>query len=346
MGLVVVLVGGGDLIYQGIEKSKLFEPNFMVVESGELVNTLEVSGVVDAKRRAQMRFLVGGEVTSVPGLEGVSLRKGELVAQLDKAILQKQLEKSLNYYSMQRLVWDQQLDDVKDRAIDQEEQRGVDKNQFLLNNSVLDVEITSLSFDDYRMTAPFDGVIINAPITTPSVVIGPSDIFEIVDPSSLVMKALIDETDLKLVKTGMMATLTFDAYQEEEVSLSSYVSRVGYKNISQDSNAVFVLELPISEADLGKFRIGMNGNAKIVLELRPSVIKVALENVLLDSEGNYYVYVKDKKAKQFLMKKESNGDLIGVEGVSKQIITIGLETDDYYEVASGLMVGDEVVTFF
>jgi multidrug efflux pump subunit AcrA (membrane-fusion protein) len=219
----------------------------------------------------------------------------------------------------------------------------VDRSQFILNNSVLDVEITSLSFDDYQMRAPFDGVIVAAPLVGPNVVLGPSDIFEIADPESLVLKALVDETDIKLVQEGQTATITFDAYDQDEASLESYVGQIGYKNVSRDANAVYVIELPLPSNDLKRFRLGMNATAHIILSRRPNTIKVALEDVSVDSEGNYFVYLKDSSAPPLLRRVDDELEIIS--GVIKQGVTIGLETQDYYEITDGLQPGQEIVSF-
>jgi RND family efflux transporter MFP subunit len=346
--LIVCLIALPALAYWAHQhqliQSQTFTPNFVLVESADLVNTLDASGAVDAKKRANLHFLTGGDVVSLPGLEGASLNKGDLIVSLDRASLQKQLEHSLNNYSMQRLQWDQQLDDIKDRALDQAEQRLVDRNQLILNNSVIDVEITSLSFDDYQMTAPFAGVIVSAPITTANVVISPTDIFEIADPTSLVFKALVDETDMSLIKLGQTATLTFDAYSADVVQLDSYISHIGYKNVSRDANAVYVVELPISEPDLDKFRLGMNGTACITLDTRPHVLKVALENVFLDDDG-YFVYVQDEQSSQHLLRRLPDDTLEIITGISKRPIQIGLETEEAYEITSGLKAGETIVSF-
>jgi multidrug efflux pump subunit AcrA (membrane-fusion protein) len=342
---VLAAVAGGYFWWRHqVELGKIYTPDFKLVERGELLETLDVSGAIAAKKHANLHFLLGGEVTAVPGLEGVSLAKGALIAQLDRSTLQKQLEKTLNNYSMQRLSWDQQLDDIKDRTIDQQERRLVDRNQLILNNSVLDVEITSLSFDDYQMFAPFDGVIVAAPIISAKVVIGPSDVFEIVDPESLVLKALVDETDIKLVAEGQTATITFDAYNQEEASLDSYVGQIGYKNVSHDANAVYVLELPLPSNDLKRFRLGMNATAHIILSRRLDAIKVALEDVDVDNDGNYFVYLKDPSTPP-LLKQVAEGEREIISGITKQIVTIGLETQDYYEIIDGLQPGQEIVVF-
>jgi RND family efflux transporter MFP subunit len=317
-------------------------PGLVTIVPVTLVDYLDVSGTIDAKRRAFLHFLTGGQLVEVPGLAGVAVKKDQLIAGLDQRSYQKQLEKSLTAYSAQRLTWDQQLDDIKDRTIDQRELRQVERQQLMLDNSVLDVEITSLGFDSHQITAPFDGMIVAAPVSNKNQVISPADVFEIADPTSLIMRALIDETDLKKINIGLPAELTFDAYDESEMTLTSHVDFISYKSVSTTGGAVYVVELPVAETDLSKFRLGMNGNAKIILATKENVIGVPLEALFTDASGENYVLLKDRNARAYLLNRDSNGMWQPKTGLIRQPVITGMETEEMVEIISGLQVGNEI----
>ncbi len=63
-----------------------------------------------------------------------------------------------------------------------------------------------------------------------------SDYFEIVNPESLQFIAEVDEADIAMVKPGQEATITLDAYPDQEYN--TYVDYVAYTS-SQSTSVLF-----------------------------------------------------------------------------------------------------------
>jgi multidrug efflux pump subunit AcrA (membrane-fusion protein) len=323
-----------------ISRSQPSQPdqNFEHPQYRDITKTLEVSGRVDAKHRARLRFLAGGEVVYLGFQEGDWINKWQTIATIDQRDLQKRLERSLNLYMQQRWDWEDLQDEIKDEALNTSELRYVDKQQWTLDNTVIDVEIQDIAISQSVMSAPFSGILVHQPINTPHVQVTGNDYFEIVNPQSLVFKAEINEGDIALITLNQPARIILDAFLDEEISTKvNYISYVSTQSVGDN---VFIVEFPLAEEGLmdnslsnqnlgqnllNKYRLGMSGDALIELETKTNVLTIPLIATKY-RDGKVYVDIK------------TNDDQI-----EERRIEVGLETDEYAEVISGLSETDLVL---
>lgn len=324
--LLIIFGGAGFFVYTRTNKApeKL---TFVPVTQDKLVKTLNVSGIIDAKQKATLHYSTGGKITYVGAQEGDIVKKNQTLARLDSRDLQKRLQADLNNYFTQRLTFDQNADDRGDTITSQAIGRQVQQDQNTLNNSVIDVEVRDIAIQNATLTTPIAGILVSAPTTVAGVVLGPTDIFEVIDPRSLVFKAAVDETDIPLVKRGQTASIQLDAYPEDPLSAS--VSAIAYRSAQTSKGTVFVVELPIpiisSQSAAERYRLGMNGDTDIVVDQRENVLQIPVD-ALTERDG-----------KKFAKKKTGENTAQEVE------IKTGIENETMIEVTDGLQLGDQVV---
>lgn len=290
----------------------------------DLTRSLDVSGEIEARRQARLRFIAGGKITQVNAQTGDRVTQHQTMAVIDQATLQKQLERDLNAFQLERWNWDN-LQDQYDYHVETEQIREqLDRAQIALDNEVLDVEIRDIAIRNNVLMAPFSGVVTQAPDLVTGSTILSTDFFEIVDPSSLVLKADVDEAEIALIKQNQVAVITLDAFPDRE--FTSYVDFISYTSKESTSGTVFEVELPIDvyAQGLENLRLGMNGDVAITLEQKSEVLAVPLATIR-QRDGVYFV------------------DVLENEQITERQIEIGLETDEYVEVVSGLSVTDQVV---
>lgn len=327
--LILVIAGGLGLYFYNKAQADKVVLTFTSPSRQNLTKTLEVSGIIDATERVNMRFAAGGKVVYLGAQEGDTVKKWQTIATIDGRDLQNRLEKDLNLYLKERYDWDQQLDDIKDRTIDTEERRSVDKNQLDLNNVVLDVEYRDISITNTVLSAPFAGILVSSPTSVTGIQLLATDAFEIVNPETLVFKALVDEADIAQITIGQSATLSLDAY--DDLTLNSQVSQIGYKSTPSASGTAFIVEFPLFDPNsaiadvLSKYRLGMNGDVQIILDQRENVLTVPLI-AIREENGKSYVDVKT-----------------GENTAEAREVEVGLETDDDVEILSGLHENDQIV---
>ena len=331
--LLIFLIVWRVLAKQQTNKTELVFAN---PEYRDLVKTLELTGIVDAKKKARLRFLAGGKIVYLGAEEGDQVKQWQTIASIDQRDLQKRLERSLNSYMQERWDWEDLQDEIKDELLDTSEQRSVDKEQWSLNNSVIDVELQDIAISQSVMSSPFTGILVSSPVTSTHTQVTATDYFEVIDPNSLIFKAEINEEDVPLVRVGQSATIELDAYPNQP--LTTNLSYISYQSSVTSSGTVFIIELPmIVESDqennesvsgksiLDKYRLGMNGDVSLELEKKDNVLTVPL------------IAIKQRDGQSFVEVKTSNNN------TEDRFVEVGLETEEYVEIISGLSEEDFVV---
>jgi HlyD family secretion protein len=256
--------------------------------------------------------------------EGESVKKWQSIATIDRSTLQKQLEQNLNAYMKERYDFENTRDDIKDRVLDTAENRSVAQQQYDLDNTVLNVEIQSIAIDNTTIFSPFDGILTVSPTNVTGAQLLSTDYFEIVNPQSLIFRASVDEVDMYRIAKGQSGRISLDAYDEE--TIDSYISYISYTSSETSSGTVFLIEFPIVDGDINKYRIGMNGDVSITIAEKSNVITIPLD-CISEHDNKVFVNIKaDNKEQQ----------------VEREIKT-GLESEDKVEVLEGLGESDQVV---
>ncbi len=324
--IVILVLTGSWLFYQRRIKPEETELSLEKPQYRNLTKTLEVSGLIDAKRKARLRFIAGGKITYLGAQEGELVDQWQTIATIDQRDLQKRLEQGLNNYMKERWDWEQQLDDIEHRWIDKEEQRQVEKNQWNLENRVIDVELQNIAISNTVMSSPIKGILVQSPINIAGVQVLGSDYFEIVDPKSLIFKAEVDEEDIAKLKKEQSAKIRLDAYPNE--TLRSKINYIAYSSNQGASGTVFIIEFPIQtelDTPLNKYRLGMNGDAEIEIARTENVLTIP------------FIATKLRDDKTYVDIQTETGE------IEEKEIKTGLETEEWIEVKSGLSEESQVV---
>ena len=249
------------------------------------------------------------------------ITRGKIIASLDQRQLQKNLKKELNDYKTARWNFDQEIDNNKDNAITTELQRLIDKTQFTLDNSVIDVEIQNIAIEFAHIYSPISGIVINTNNLHPGMNVTAADYFEVVNPNTLFFQVVADQTELTKIKEGMKGELVLDAYMNKP--LQGTISRISFSPKKDESGTVYAVNFAfINENDGFQYRLGMTGDVTFVTDTRTQSLYVPFSYVH-EEKGKKYVYTSADKKK-------------------KKTIKTGLETDTNVEITSGLQQGDVI----
>ncbi len=323
LGIVLIIVLGIFFTVRS-KASSVVELKFAHPITQNIIKTLDVSGHIDAKEKVRLRFIAGGKLTYIGAKEGDLVKKWQTIATVDKATLEKQLGQDLNTYMQERWDWETLQDANKDKTLLTNEQRSEDKNQWDLENTVLNVEIRDIAIKNSALYSPIEGILTVAPTSVAGMQILASDYFEIVNPKTLTFRAAVDESDIALVEPGQKTTLILDALPDEE--LTTTVNYISYVSSETSGGTAFIVEFPLTETQVSQLlRIGMNGDAKILLEEKENVLTIPAV-ALIQRDDKMYVNVKT-----------------GENQSEEREVTVGLETDELAEILSGLSESDEIV---
>lgn len=293
-------------------------------EYRDLKAVLEFSGVVDAKEHVSLRFASGGKVVFVGAKEGDTVKKWQTLASLDQRSMQKNLQQYLNSYETQRLTFENKEDGRNDRAIETTEQRVARQDQLALEQTVLNVEMQSVAIEGTRLSSPIAGILVKSPVAVTGMHVTPTDIFEVVNPDTLYFRVFVDEVDISHVNEGQESEVVLDAFPGENIS--AVVTKIAFQSAQSQSGTVFPIELQFKDpAIVDRLRLGMNGEARLITNAKQHVLSLPIEAVVTRGDVSQ---VKVKKA---------DGTM------EDRTVTLGIESEDYVEVLSGINEEDQVV---
>ncbi len=323
--VILILVIAGLVAWSwwsGKQKTKA-ELELVNPQARDLVQTVDFSGRVDAKERVGLHFGVTGKLVYLGAESGDTVKKWQTIASLDQRSLQKQLDKTLSFYETQRWTYEEQEDGREYRWLDESEQRTADQDQQALDRSVMDVELQYLAFEGYSLTAPFAGILVQAPHNVTGVQVNPTDVWELINPETLYFRVWVDETEIEEVKVGQQGLIKLDAYPDREYR--GEVAKISYQTVDTAEGAVFMVEIKfLDEVNIEEVRAGLNGEVQLLKDDRQGVLSIPVD-ALLSKNGDVYVEVWNQGQRE------------------EKIVELGLETQDYVEIVSGLSPQDQVI---
>jgi len=299
------------------------------VKKDTIKETLTISGELDAEEKITIRFQSSGLISWVGVKKGDLVKKNQLIASLDHKEVKKNLEKYLNTYLKSRWDFEQTKDTWRDTpywGLDEhgrrELDRALEKAQFDLNNSVLDVELKDIALRYASLYSPIDGIVtsVAAPVAGVHVTATQSEI-EVVNPNSLYFSLLPDQTEVTKLQASMSANIIFDSYPDETVTGS--IERIDFTPKSGETNTVYEVKItfPSTHGNLTKYRIGMTGDATFTILEKPDVLLIPTTAIKIDKE------------KKYVMKKSGTKK-------EKIFVDVGIESDQMAEITGGLAEGD------
>lgn len=335
VGLALLVLFGGYSLVRNSGKGTALKINpkkaqTTKVQKGDITQYLTLAGKVDAERFVNLQFQTSGKLAWVGVKEGDSVKKWQAIASLDKAELQKQFQKTMNNYLTNRWNFEDVQDKYKqtkeDRLVTDEIKRILERTQFSLENSVLDVELADLTMKYATLVSPISGIVTSVDQPYPGVNIIPSGAnFTVIDPSSIYLRSEIDEEDVTKVKVGQSTLIVLDSFPDQEIE--SKITSIAFTPIEGQTSTVYQIKftLDLSNSDL-KYKVGMNGDAKIKLAEVSDVLNVPIEAVF-EENNEKFVYLKSEKGK-----------------IEKRVVKTGIENDTDIEITEGLK-GDETVIY-
>ena len=202
-----------------------------------------------------------------------------------------------------------------------------------LNRDQSQIETTRAEANVKKMTvkAPMDGIVVMQSIVRngefgqiregDQVAVG-QPFVQIVDPSSMVLNATVNQVDAEKLRMGMKATVRLDAYPEME--LPGTLVGIGAMAKASSFRARYVGEIPIriqiAKTD-SRVIPDLTGSAEIALRSERDAI-VAPRAAVFALEGGSYVYVQS------------------AEGWVKKKVELGLTSFTQVAVRSGIQKGD------
>lgn len=320
--LAIILILGGFAIWK-IFLDKPAKVTTYTVSKKDLKETLSLSGEIAASENVTLRFQTSGYLSWVGVKEGNFVKKFQTIASLDQIELQKNLKKYLNSYMSER--WDFDVDKKNyETRITSDLKFILEKAQFDLDNSVIDVEVKNLAVKYANLWSPIEGLVVLAKTPLAGVNITPTQAeFQIVNPKTIYFSATVDQTDVVNLFASQSGTITLDAFLDKP--MVSQITSLAFTPKSGETGTVYEIKmtLPLDNSNY-QYRLGMTGDAEFIVKEIPDVLAVPTKYVKTDKDGLKYVWLKDGNNKK------------------KWVVTVGESLDSQIEIKSGLKEKDVI----
>ncbi len=349
--VVVVIAVAAWLLSGGKQKEEI---NFKeeAVSLQTLQNSVTATGTIEAVTSVTVGTQVSGIVNKLYVDYNSQVKKGQVIAELDKTNLLSELntakanlesaQSSLNYQSANlnryQTLYKKGLvaaDDYENALLTYRQA----KEQVATAKESVQKAQTNLGYA--TITSPIDGTVISKSVEegqTVAASFSTPELFSIAkDLTNMQVVADVDEADIGGVKEGNRVTFTVDAYPDD--TFEGTVKQVRLEATTTNNVVTYEVVISAPNADL-KLKPGLTANVTIMTQERTGVLAVA------------------NKALRFTPTKETVGKdikIVDCKGKNKiwtfanktltaHSVTIGQSDGVHTEITKGLKQGQKIVT--
>lgn len=288
---------------------------------GDLIKSISITGSIESQNSVNLTFQSGGTVTYIGAYEGDSVYVGQAIVSLDRQKLQATFRQAQQDFTAAKAASEQYYDGHKNATESYDEKvtrTALDATQ----NKAYDQMIKAQKdLNDSTLYSPIEGIVTREDVKQIGVNITAATTFTVTDPNSLDFKMDVDEADIGSVKTGQEVNIVLDSYPDETFRVQIANIDFTTHTTSTGGDAYTVKANFTNDNTDYKYRVGMNGNAEIILDQRENVVYIPLASIFDDNK----VYVKNRNKYEL------------------RTIKLGLENDTNVQALSGVKENEEVV---
>ena len=388
----LLLVGSvGAAVYFNLRREKAEETYATaLVERGAVVDKLAETGRIELVRTVEVKSTIAGEIRDLPIEAGAWVETGELMAVIEPdpnqslQLYQKRssveqgkidLAEQERNFERQKTLFDSKM--IPAKQFEEAEMR-LTRARTSLRLAQLELDMLEakanlqrdqfsedqLALDEMRVLAPIDGIVIRRNVEIGEVVSsglssysGGTMLFEIGDPSQMIVRGDIAEIDIGRVEIGQDVDIIVDAYPDTTYrGRVRWIAPVGQQK--QGSTIVtFDTEIEITD-NAPRLRQGMSCDIDILFARRDSAVYLPVERALEvfddedqeDERGRFVAYIAESPDSLAAALDSTRSDStrpdsalqLPLSAFSEVELAIGIETSTRLEILSGLASGDRV----
>lgn len=321
--LLLVSCGGAD---KKNEKKIRFVKTF-VVKSSSSLETKVFPGLIKEKREVNLSFRISGPLVKFPVQEGKLVRKGDLIARIDKRDYELQLAASKAQFNQLQSHYDR-IKELYNRKSATKSQLEDVETKYKLAKAKFNADKNSLKDTDLR--APFTGFIQKKFVENFEKITMGTPVVSLVDVSETECEISFPEHFMLNANNIEKYTCVFENFEGKTLHASQIA-------ISKKPNMNHLYNVRLRVEDKGEFKLvpGMAVNVHVVIrnENNSSLIRIPSSSVH-HYEGGSYIWKYDvgtsivKRCKVQTGKLFSDGMINVLNGVDKDdvVVTAGVHS--------------------
>lgn len=354
-GIIVVAI---LLALFGGKKGSRYMIDTETVAMGEIIQTVTATGVVQPVYKVTVGTQVSGIVKKLYVDYNSTVKKGDLLAELDKSLLQEQVNvnrANMSVATSQRDLAQKDYDRIKtlynkkaatqqeyDQAEAQLEQA---KNHLITAKANYDNAVTQLRYAE--IYSPIDGIIISKQVEEGQTVQGAysvPNLFTIaMNMTEMQVEARVDEADIGLVHTGEEVNFKVDAYPDDE--FHGVVSQIRMEPQTNNNVVTYVVIINAHNPDEKLFP-GMTASVTIVVQ-RASGLKIPYYATLINPDAEMIASMAHEGYTLDTVERNKEHNYLWIKNgkhLQQVEVTLGARTKVSAIVTSGIDEGDTVVS--
>ena len=297
-------------------------PMKVKTQAVQMVNSLSnlrYSGTIEAAQTIPLTFQSSGTVEKVLVQEGDVVRKGQLLATVDKTDNQSIYNSSQAMYNQAKDAYDRLKQVYNSGSLPEVKWVEMETN---LKKAESQLEIAKNNLDKCNLYAPTSGVVGKRNIEPGQSAISSFSPIELVKIETVMVKISVPENEIGKIRKGMTAKFTISALDNKQ--FEGTITNIGV--VADQFSRTYEVKLTVKNNDL-EIKPGMVCDVTLNTNIDKQMVLVPYNAVSKDSDGNSYVYVVSPDSKS----------------VKKQPIKVGNYQSSGLEVISGLTTSEVVV---
>lgn len=283
---------------------------------------IQVQGTVDGDQNIAVSPQMAGIVTGVYVKEGTSVKKGQVMAELDAQVLKQSLEEVNTQLALANSIFQKQSA-LWEKKIGSE----VQYLQAKTNKESLEQRANTIKeqMQMAKVISPISGTVESVPLrvgqmASPGM---PTSTIRVINMNVAKISADVAETYATRIKNGNDALVSFPDLGKELESKLNFTSR-----FIDPTNRTFKVECRVSSKDV-ELRANMIAYIKIKDYTNEKAFCLPVNYVQSNQEGKF-VFVA----------KQNGADWTA----ERRMIKTGMDYDGTVEVLEGIMAGDKIIT--
>lgn len=217
------------LFTAGCNKRQQQQLETVTVERGELSETVTATGTVESVTQVDVGTQVTGIIDKLYADYNSVVKKGELIAEIEKTILDSDLRSAEANVESARLTYEYNLTNYnRDKAL--HDKQLISDYEF--QTSTKDLQVSKTAYDKAKadrvraaknlnyaeIYSPIDGIVISREVEVGQTVVSNmnvANLYTIADLDNMQVIGNVDEADIGRVKVGQSVTFSVDAYPDE-----------------------------------------------------------------------------------------------------------------------------------
>jgi len=344
------------LLCSACGKQKAARLSTVTVERGQMTETVTATGTVESVTSVDVGTQVTGIIEKLYADYNSVVKKGELIAELEKTVLQSEVSSALSNvksakatydYTLTNFRRDKQLHDkqlISDLEY-QTSQKDLEVARMSYEKAVADKVRADKNLNYAEIYSPIDGIVISRDVEVGQTVVSNmsvANLYTIADLDHMQVIGNVDEADIGNVKTGQRVTFSVDAFPDD--TFEGVVTQVRLSPTTESNVVTYEVVVAANNPD-HKLIPGLTANLTIYVTEQNNVLTLPVQALNFTprqpEEGSGMPAVKGT-APQKLADNEKVVWVLADNALSPRTVKIGDNNGVKAAIISGLKEGDVV----